>query len=62
MKTFGQSRGMIVAPLWRDAAKYGLQEDLCSPRIADVGVLAGVVPTTHMVKTCHDEYGDGGDC
>ena len=52
---------MIVAPLWRNAAKYGLQEDLCSPRIADVCVLAGVVPTTHGVKTCHDEYGDDGD-
>ena len=52
---------MIVAPLWRDAAKYGLQEDLCSPGIADVGVLAGVVPTTHGVKTCHDEYGEGDD-
>ena len=52
----------MVAPLWRNATKYGLQEDLGSPGIADVGVLAGVVPTTHRVKTCNDEYGDDDDC
>ena len=51
-----------MAPLWGNATKYGLQEDLGSPGIADVGVLAGVVPTTQRVQTCHDEYGDGGDC
>ena len=33
-----------MAPLWRNATKYGLQEDLGSPGIADVGVLAGVEP------------------
>ena len=62
-KTFGQRAGMMVAPLWRNTTKYGLQEDLGSPGIADVGVLAGVVPTTHGVKTCHDydEYGDDDD-
>ena len=52
----------MVAPLWRNATKYGLQEDLGSPGIADVGVLAGVVPTTQRVQTCYDEYGEGGDC
>ena len=61
-KTFAQRRGLMVAPLWRNATKYGLQEDLGSPGIADVGVLAGVVPTTHRVKTCNDEYGDDDDC
>ena len=43
-----ERRGLIVAPLWRNATKYGLQEDLGSPGIADVCVLAGVVPSTHI--------------
>ena len=43
-----ERRGLIVAPFWRNATKYSLQEDLGSPRIADVCVLAGVVPSTHI--------------
>ena len=33
-----------MSPLWRDPAKDGLKEDLGSPWIADVCVLAWVVP------------------
>ena len=38
-----------VAPLWWDPTKYGLEEDLSSPWIADVCVLAWVVPSICVI-------------